>query len=191
MISHLFGTVLVRDDPFLIIDVSGVGYKVFASREVLSKTEEKAKIEVFVYTQVREDVLDLYGFMRFEDLKLFEQLLSVAGIGPKMAIAIFAKGTSKEIQQAIVKKDVSFFTGIPRLGKKNAQKIILDLSSKLGVTADIIMFDKFLEENNQVLSALRSFGFSEKEAFPAIRSIKKDGLSTEEQVRQALRYLGK
>src|SRR3990167_434514 len=132
MIGYLNGEVVTRDDPHIIIDVNGVGYKVLATRSVLSKVILNGKLKLFIYTHVREDAISLFGFLDSLDLKLFENLISVSGIGPKTAMNIFSVGTREDVVQAIVTGDVSFFIGVPRLGKKNAQKIIIELKSKLG-----------------------------------------------------------
>lgn len=192
MIGYLRGVVAFRDDPFLLIDVSGVGYRVIVSRSVLSKLNGVGeKVAVFTYTHVREEALELYGFATQDDLRLFEMLLSVSGIGPKTALGIFTIGEARDIQKAITDGDVDFFTTVPRLGRKNGQKIIIELKGKLGSIAELDLTDKDVLENKDVLSALRAFGFSSREASEAVRAIRGQGQTTEERVRLALRYLGK
>lgn len=191
MIASLSGIVELRDDPYLIISVNGVGYRVLASSGVLKTINGVGeKVRVFTYTHVREDVLELYGFPSQNDLKLFELLLSVSGIGPKTAISVFAVGSSDGIQSAIVTGNVEFFTTVPRLGRKNAQKIIIELKNKLGSTVELDLSEKELKENKDVIAALRTFGFSSKEAADAVKDLEK-GLSTEEKIRKALKNLGK
>src|SRR3990167_8490793 len=132
MIGYLNGNVIVRDDPSLIVDVNGVGYRVLASSDVLASARVGSTLKVFTYTHVREDILELYGFLKYSDLKLFESLIGVSGVGPKTAIGIFAIGSSEQILQAITDADTSFFSRVPRLGSKNAQKIIIELRGKVG-----------------------------------------------------------
>lgn len=192
MIGFLRGVVAFRDDPFLLIDVAGVGYRVVASQGVLSRLNGIGEsVAVFTYTHVKEDALELYGFETSDDLKLFEMLLSVSGIGPKTALGIFTIGEARDIQDAIRGGNVDFFTTVPRLGRKNAQKIIIELKGKLGSIAELDLTDKDVLENKDVLSALRAFGFSSREAGEAIRAIRGQGQTTAERVRLALRYLGK
>ncbi len=191
MIAALKGIVELVDTPHIIIDVGGVGYKVLLSNTILSTVTTGQEIKLFIYTHVREDLLDLYGFLHFADLKLFEKLLGVSGIGPKTAMGIFSLGTSSEIISAIVSGDISFFTGVPRLGKKNAQKIIIDLKSKLGSSADIDLSDGNFEKTSEVLTALEYFGFTTREAKEALQKTKKEGQSVEEKIKLALKYLGK
>ena len=191
MIGFLNGEVLARDDPHIVINVNGVGYKVLASGSVLSKATLNGKLKLFIYTHVREDAISLFGFLDSLDLKLFENLISVSGIGPKTAMNIFSVGTREEIVQAVITGDVDFFTGVPRLGKKNAQKIIIELKSKLGSIEDLDLSKIDSKENSEVIAALKTFGFSNKEALEALKNIKSEGKSTEEKIRMALKELGK
>ncbi len=192
MIGFLKGILELRNDPYLLIDVSGVGYKVLASGEVLAKLDGLGKpLKVFTYTHVREDILELYGFSSSEDLKLFEYLLSVSGIGPKTAMGIFSIASREQIINAIVNGDVEFFSSVPRLGKKNAQKIIIELKNKFGSLEDLDLSKDTQTKHSDVLEALKTLGFSSKESHEAIKNIKGDGKSTEEKIKIALRYLGK
>lgn len=191
MIGFLKGVVEFRDDPYLFINVNGVGYKVLASTHVLSKIGVVGeKVTIFTYTHVREDMLDLYGFLTREDLKLFEMLLEVSGIGPKTAVGIFSYGSKNEIIAAIMQADTSFFSRVPRLGQKNAQKIIIELKNKIGSTTDLDL-SAGSKQNEDVVIALKSLGFKNHEAQEAIRNIKTEGKTTEEIIRLALKYLGK
>jgi len=191
MIALLHGVVDSRLDPYLIIDVSGVGYKVYASKTVLSKAAIGERMKVYTYTHVREDMLELYGFIDAEDLRLFEYLISVSGIGPKTAVGIFSVGERRDIMRAIVNGDVAFFTSVPRLGKKNSQKLIIELKSKLGSKEDFDINTEVGMEADEVVIALKGFGFSAIEAYSALRSFDQEGLTVSEKVRMALKQLGK
>ncbi|MBP9719470.1 MAG: Holliday junction branch migration protein RuvA [Candidatus Levybacteria bacterium] len=184
------GIVELRDDPYVIIDVSGVGYKVYATLDVLSTIRVGDETKVFIYTHVREDILDLYGFSKYADLRLFEKLLGVSGIGPKTAIGVFSLGSSSDIVSAIISGNVAFFSSVPRLGKKNAQKIIIELKGKIGSTQDLDLTEG-TTDSMDVVTALKSFGFSQKEAEEAVSAVNERGGSTEEKIRLALKYLGK
>jgi Holliday junction DNA helicase RuvA len=191
MIGFLNGTIELLQRPFVITDVHGVGYKVLVPDSVYSKLSLGQKIKIFTYTHVREDALDLFGFLESQDLGLFESLLTVSGIGPKTALNIFSFGERKDIIEAIIKGDVTFFTSVPRLGTKNAQKIIIELKNKMGSEADLDLTGKDLLENAEVVQALKNFGFSVGEAQKAVREVKKEGISTEEKIRLALKALGR
>lgn len=191
MIALLKGQIELLQRPFVIIDVNGVGYKVLLPESVYSKLSLGEKIRIFTYTYVREDALDLFGFLEADDLRLFESLLTVSGVGPKTALNIFSFGERKDIIEAIIKGDVTFFTSVPRLGTKNAQKIIIELKNKMGSTADLDLSGKDLQENAEVVQALKNFGFTVSEAQKAVRMVKKDNITTEERVRLALKNLGR
>lgn len=191
MIGTLKGTIEYRQDPTLIIDVNGVGYRVLVPSTVLSKINSLGDaIKLFTHTHVREDLLELYGFTEPQDLKLFQHLISVSGIGCKTALAIFSVGSRLEIVRAIIGNDVAFFTGVPRLGKKNAQKIIIELKNKLGGEGDLDL-SAGGEEDGEVVSALKTFGFTPAEARSAVKSLNGAGETVSEKVRLALKYLGK
>lgn len=191
MIGFLKGTIELLDRPFVYIDVNGVGYKVLVSDNVYSKLAKTAEIKLFTFTYVREDELVLFGFLEIEDLKLFEGLITVSGIGPKTALNIFSFGGRKDIIEAIVKGDVAFFTSVPRLGTKNAQKIIIELKNKMGGLGTLDLSGKDLLENAEVIQALKNFGFSAGEAQKAVREIKTQELSLDEKIRLALKLLSK
>ncbi len=191
MIGALKGTVDFLDKPFMVIDVNGVGYKVLISDSFYSKLTPGEKVKVYTYTHVREDALELFGFREIEDLKLFENLISVSGIGPKTALNIFSSGQRSDIVEAILKGDVSFFSSVPRLGTKNAQKIIIELKNKMGSTVDLDLSGKEQAENDEVVAALKNFGFTVSEAQKALREIKGKELKPEEKIRLALKNLSR
>src|SRR5690348_4195986 len=132
MIGMLTGKLSFRNDPYIILDVGGVGYKIYASASILNKAQLNEQITIFTHLHVKEDALDLYGFATQEDLRLFEQFISVSGIGPKTAIGVFTHGSREQIITALMHADVDFFTSVPRLGRKNAQKLIIELKNKIG-----------------------------------------------------------
>jgi Holliday junction DNA helicase RuvA len=191
MIGYLKGKVELLKRPFVIIDVNGVGYKVLVPETIYAKLSLGDVVKIFTYTYVREDALDLFGFLEAEDLGLFENLLTVSGVGPKTALNIFSFGERKDIVEAIIKGDVTFFTSVPRLGTKNAQKIIIELKNKMGSDSTLDLSGKDLLENAEVVQALKNFGFSVGEAQKAVREIKQVGLTTEDKIRLSLKNLGR
>ncbi len=190
MIGFLKGIVELLDRPFVLLDVHDVGYRVLVPESVLSKLSKGDKVQLFTYTYVREDALELFGFNDIHDLKLFESLISVSGIGPKTALNVFSVGTRSEIIEAIIKGDVTFFTSVPRLGTKNAQRIIIDLKNKMGAGSDVDLSGKDLLENAEAVQALKNFGFTIGEAQKAIREIKTPGVTLDEKIKLALKALG-
>lgn len=191
MIASLKGTVDAINSSHAIIDIDGVGYKVLLTGSILLKLSIGDKVKVFTYTHVREDVLELYGFLSQEELRLFEYLIGVSGVGPKTALCVFSYGSKEEIVEAVTTADVDFFTAVPRLGKKNAQRIIIELKGKLGSITDLDLSGQNSKENDEVVAALKNFGFSATEAKEALKNIRDKDVSTEEKIRLALKYLGK
>ncbi len=191
MIGLLKGKIVYKSDLYIIVDVHGVGYKVFVGTTTLSDTDlHKDEITIFTYTHVREDSLDLYGFIDPADLRLFEYLIGVSGVGCKTALGIFSVGKRDEITNAILRADADFFTAVPRLGKKNAQKIIIELKSKLGSTADLDLSGGG-SDNATVIEALKQFGYSSSEINSALKSLKDKNINENEKIRLALKYLGR
>lgn len=191
MIGMLHGTVVLKNAPALIVDVHGVGYKVLVSNSLFSSHAIGDDVQIFTHTYVRDDALDLYGFSSPEDLRLFEMLISVSGVGCKSALGVFSVGSRSAIVNAIVTGDVNFFTAVPRLGKKNGQKIIIELKNKLGGVVDLDLSENQTNEQQEAITALQSFGFTLREAEIAVQAIHETGLKTEDLVRLALKQLGK
>jgi len=191
MIGFLKGEVFFKENNSIIIDVKGVGYRILVASDVLVKAHKGSPLALFIYTYVREDNISLFGFLESQDLKLFENLIGVSGIGPKTAMSIFSQGNRSQIISAIVTADTSFFKSVPRLGQKNAQKIIIELKNKFGSIAELDLSGEDLSENEDVVSALKGFGFTSKEIHEAIRKVKKNGQQITETIKLALKYLGK
>jgi len=190
MIGFLKGEVFFKEGNYLILDVKGVGYRVLGSRDVLTKAHKSSPLELFIYTHVREDNISLFGFLEAADLKLFENLISVSGIGPKTAMNIFSIGNRSQIVSAIISADTSFFKSVPRLGQKNAQKIIIELKNKFGGN-ELDLSGEDMSGNEKIVIALKNFGFTSTEIHDAIRKVKKEGQEITETIKLALKYLGK
>ncbi len=189
MIGSLLGRVELFDSSSILLDVAGVGYKVLVPLSVYSKISGEQKLKLYIYSHVREDEFTLFGFLAKEDLKLFEYLISVSGVGPKTALSIFSAGDRSNIVSAILSADTAFFTSVPRLGTKNAQKIIIELKGKLGQGIDLDLSSSGAD--SEAIGALKQFGFTGQEAGEALRHVGKDGKNTEEKIKLALKYLGK
>lgn len=187
MIAYLSGPAESLGAEALMIKANGVGYKVFVPSKIGQGLKAGQPLSVYVHTHVREDALDLYGFASLDDLRLFELIINISGIGPKTGLLLLNFGVD-EITAAVSKADLDFFTAIPRLGKKNAQKIIIELKPKLGDLEDLNLADES-PETNQALQALVGLGFSKKEAMAALRQSPAD-LDLELRVSTALKYLG-
>jgi len=189
MIGRLTGIVATAGRTPLILDVNGVGYLLHVSQSEANKIKHNDKITFHIHTHVREDALDLYGFSSEEELALFELLLTVSGIGPKTGLSIIDRG-AKAIKNAVIAADAEFFTTIPRLGKKNAQKIIIELKNKLGGLTDLDLSGAKESETKELISALTGMGFDRRDVIEILQQLKPDD-SIENKLRSALKLLGK
>lgn len=183
MIGYLQGEIKYTNPDSIIILVNNVGYKVYTPKLFPAGSQ----VELFIHTHVREDALTLYGFASPSDLQMFEWLLDVSGIGPKTALLCLACGSAK-IAKAIATADVGFFTQIPRLGKKNAQKIIIELKNKMGGITDLNLSED--ESTNEVILALQSMGYTQAEAQKAVSAVEPED-SVEKTIRKVLKYYGR
>lgn len=189
MIGFLTGTIHTKSPEHIIVLVAGVGYNVTIPAHYVPSLKKAAAVELFIYTHVREDMLDLYGFFTPEELTLFKLVLSVSGIGPKTALLVIDRGASS-VEQAIKDANIEFFTTIPRLGHKNAQKIIIELKNKLGGLKELNLASQS-EESTQAVEALRAMGYTRQEAAHAIQSVPTSEPTVERKISFALRQLGK
>jgi Holliday junction DNA helicase RuvA len=187
MISYLSGTVTEKSERSAIMDVGGVGYRVFAMDDTLRRLKIGARAKLFTHHVVREDAQELYGFLETDDLKLFELLLGVPGIGPKTALNILNVATPATLRRSITSGETAYLTKISGIGKKTAEKIILELREKLGASEE----GTGLKEEVDALEALKSLGYSHIEARDALKGVPKDVVGTSERVKQALKLLGK
>ena len=190
MISSLRGRLQSIGAGSAVIDVNGVGYQVFMPTSTLSGLGRLGK-EVFLYTNlvVREDSLSLYGFSAEEELELFQILLGVSGIGPRLGLAILSAMSVERVSMAIASRDTDLLKTIPGIGKKMAERLVLELKDKIGVGLMATTGVQLAPENGDVIAALTSLGYSVAEAGQAVASLNSsDKLSLEEKVRLALQY---
>jgi len=191
MIGKLTGRVAgERGIGSLIIDVGGVGYLVRMRPESARKLRgAEGAVSIFTSLTVREDSLDLYGFEREDELGFFELLLSVSGIGPKSALAILSLGEVATLQSAIGAGDTAYLTKVSGIGKKSAERIVVELRDKLGSENGSLAHD--LRGDADTLEALQSLGYTLADAREALKQVDKNTLGTNERLREALKLLGK
>lgn len=189
MIGAVHGTVQVKQGECLLVMTPGVGYLVHVPARTLTNLTLGDKAFFHTYTHVREDQLQLYGFSTPEELTLFELLISVSGVGPKTALLVIDRGV-EQVRTAVAKADVGFFTGIPRLGNKNAQKIIIELKTKLGSVVELDLSSDNIGETQELVEVLLSMGFSKVEAITAIKNMPVDAATLEQKINAALKMLG-
>ena len=187
MISKLKGIVGHKDAKFIILQVGGVGYKIFLASEQLEKIRESANISLWTYLSVREDALTLYAFEEKGGLDFFEMLISISGIGPKTALGIINAATISTLKKAVISEDISHLVKVSGIGKKIAEKIILELKGKFGreESGEISLKDEI-----DAIEALKSLGYSQNQAREALKQVDKNITSASERVKQTLKILG-
>ncbi len=189
MIAKIKGNIDFLRDNYVVIDVNGIGYKIFVSPYTFGKLAGEEEIELFTHTYVREDALSLYGFFSLEELEMFELLISISGIGPKAALGILSIADPVAIRTAVQNEDPSILTRVSGVGKKTAERVILELKNK--VAGLPVGQSKQVQTDADALEALISLGYSVSEAREALKHVPKDVMDVSERVKTAMRNLGK
>ncbi|MBP7804961.1 MAG: Holliday junction branch migration protein RuvA [Candidatus Pacebacteria bacterium] len=190
MIAHLFGNVIELADKYTVLDVHGVGYKVYCSTDTLGGLKQDSPASLFTYLAVREDALDLYGFGSSEEKNFFELLLSVSGIGPRSALGILSATTVETLKKAIGTGDTSYLTKVSGIGRKTAEKVVLELRDKLRAHVDMKETPHTLRAESDVVEALKSLGYSQNEARDALKEVPSEIAGTNARIKEALKILG-
>ena len=192
MIASLSGKLESLNSDAAIINVGGVGFKVYMPTSSLTTIGTTgSEVKVYTHTHVREDNIALYGFPTTEELWLFETLLGVTGLGPKLSLAMLSALTPNQVTMAIATGNVDMLDMIPGIGKKVASRIILELKEKIGAGWVITAETQVTQENADVLAALTALGYSAAEAVKAVAALPtEEKLKLEEKVKLALQYLG-
>jgi holliday junction DNA helicase RuvA len=190
MIAYLKGNIIQITSENIILLINNIGYEIKLPARTLQTLTENEEVEFFIYTHVRQDQFKLFGFETIAEKSIFTALLNVSGVGPKSALLVLSQGNVEEIEKAIAKAQVEFFTQIKGVGKKAAQKIIIELKSKVGSLQEIDLSGEDSSQSQTLIEALQSFGFKRRDFLPIIKDIDKK-LSEAEQIKQALKLLGK
>lgn len=206
MLAYIKGTLEMKMTGYIVIDVAGLGYKVFMSDSGIEKLGNIGEtIKVHTYYKVREDDISIFGFNTLEELKMFELLISVSGVGAKTALAMLAVCEPTDFAISIISEDIKALTQIPGIGAKSAQRIILELKDKIKKEQQIqeltvaakgtkTKVEVAIENNQKIdeaIAALQVLGYNKKEVEKAFEKLDKEGLSTEELIRKGLSILGK
>jgi Holliday junction DNA helicase RuvA len=192
MIANLDGTLTFIDSQSAVVQTGGVGFLINSSKSTLEKLGTVgSRVSLYTHLHVREDNLALYGFASSEELMLFKELITVSGIGPKVALAFLSTFSTEQIIMAITSANVDIITQVPGIGKKAANRIVIELKGKLDKELSEVAAP-LATENVEAVEALTSLGYSIKEANLAISSIKNSSsMELEEVIRLALQNLGK
>ena len=198
MYAYIKGTLEEKTKDSIVIDVGGIGYRIYLSEQSMTKLGDLGeKIKVYTHYYVREDNISLYGFLSNEELKMFELLIQVSGIGAKTAIMMLSNITPSQFAIAIISNDIKTLTKIPGVGTKSAQRIVLELQDKLK-TEDAIVKDTGAEEKiiknentDEAVQALQILGYNKGEITKTLDKLDLKGLSTEDIIKAALKKLAR
>ena len=199
MYAYISGKIADKANNYVVIDNGGMGYKIFMSPSVIEKLPDVGEFQkIHTYYYVREDVISLYGFLTNEELRMFELLIGVSGVGAKSANAILANITPSRFALAVITNDIKELTKLPGIGAKSAQRIILELKDKLKSEEAIAESGFELQiasskdsNSSEAVAALQVLGYPVKEATKAVSSVNAEGLSVEDIIKKALLYFTK
>jgi len=197
MFYYLEGTITVIAQNLAVVDINGVGYACMTTLNTLSHLETGKKAKLYTYCNIKEDAFDIYGFYDTSEKRAFEQLLSVSGVGPKAAISILSSSSPEQLALAIINDDESALTIAPGIGKKLAQRIMLELKDKVSKEMPALKDSGYVpasdspgktgSKQRDAASALTVLGYSQSEISAAMRSIDANELSVEEIIREVLK----
>ncbi|NLM60532.1 MAG: Holliday junction branch migration protein RuvA [Clostridiales bacterium] len=197
MFYYIEGVISHKESGLAVVDAGGVGYACNTSLNTLSQLEKGARARLYTYVHIREDVLDIYGFMTREELNCFKMLISISGVGPKAAVSILSTVTPSQLAMAVITDDEKALTRAQGIGKKIAQRIILELKDKMkkeqlqaASTEGFTGVDVSLQSNaSEATAALGVLGYSQQEAAYALKGIDTESMPVEEVIRLALKNL--
>ena len=189
MIAYIKGTVEQLTEQSVVLDNGGIGYTINVSASTLSRLPSKGELsKLYTYLQVKEDDMSLFGFLNREDLRLFRLLISISGIGPKVAMAVLTVMNSGQIMTAIASGDAVAFSKVPGVGKKTAQRITLELQDKIKLP-EATVTEVFSSDKQDAIDALLSLGYSRSESVRAVLSVAAEDMSADQIIRLALKKL--
>lgn len=206
MLAYIKGTLEMKMTGYIVIDVGGLGYKIFMSDSGIEKLGNIGdNVKVHTYYKVREDDISIFGFNTLEELKMFELLISVSGVGAKTALAMLAVCEPTDFALAVITEDIKTLTQIPGVGAKSAQRIILELKDKIkkeqqiqelttavkGTKTKVEVAIENTQKIDEAVAALQVLGYNKKEIEKAFEKLDKKELSTEDLIRKGLSILGK
>ncbi len=183
MIGSLRGEIIEIGPNWVLLEIMGIGYRVQVASSVLSLFKTGQEQFLYIHEQLREDAHELFGFISSDDLRLFTKLLSVSGVGPKVAMTLLSMGSAETVQRAVMSGDLEALTSLPGVGKKTAQKIILELKGQLVESEQIPSVDR------DVADALQGMGYSSVQVRDILKELPVDLKDPSERIRAALKLL--
>jgi len=191
MIGSIKGKIILKKDKFVIVDVDKIGYKIYISSDTLERlTRPTIKpdelVSFWTHLHIKEDAQDLYGFLEYEELEFFELLIGVSGIGPKGALTILSVAPIEILKKAIGTGDTSYLTKISGIGRKTAEKMVIELRDKVGKENG----SGSMQQEIDIMEALKSLGYSQNEVREALKKISNE-MDLNTKIKEALKILGK
>ena len=203
MLAYIKGILEIKTNGYIVVEAGGLGYKIFMPESTIANTGNIGdKVQIYTFMRVREDDVSLYGFLTNEELRMFELLLSVSGIGAKGALGILSNITPSQFALAVISNDVAILKKVPGIGPKTAQRAILELKDKLKKEQEISIaegeetsnIEQVIKEDEKVseaISALQVLGYSKREIIEALQTIEVTSLSVEDIIKKGLANLAK
>ena len=203
MLAYIKGILEIKTKGYIVVEAGGLGYKIFMPESTIANTGNIGdKVQIYTFMRVREDDVSLYGFLTNEELRMFELLLSVSGIGAKGALGILSNITPSQFALAVISNDVAILKKVPGIGPKTAQRAILELKDKLKKEQEISItegeetsnIEQVIKEDEKVseaISALQVLGYSQREIVEALQTIEVTSLSVEDIIKKGLANLAK
>jgi len=186
MIGNIRGEIILKKEKYLIVDTAGVGYKINISVDTNTRTGGIGEsVSLFIHTTVKEDAIELFGFVTLEELEFFELLINISGVGPRTALSILGITTVETLKRAIGTNDTRYLTSVSGIGKKIAEKIVMELRDKVKNEEG----DTILQEEMDALEALKTLGYSQNEAREVLKNVDKN-INTNQRIKEALKILG-
>lgn len=191
MISFIRGKILNKRKSFIILEAHDVGYQVFLNPSFFAELTTGQSVELYTHQYIKEDALDLYGFRSLEELEMFELLLSISGVGPKSALGILAVANPEELKTSISRGDYSMLTKVSGVGKKTAERIVLELRDKIAnIEITPTAGGTSIDSSGDEIDALISLGYSLQQAREALRAVDPKIVDSSERIREALKKMG-
>ena len=187
MFGSIKGKIILQKEKFVIVEQSGIGYKIALSPNTIERiNSKKDEVSLWIHTHIKEDAQDLYGFLEYDELEFFEMLIGVSGIGPKGALTILSVAPIEILKKAIGTGDTSYLTKISGIGRKTAEKMVIELRDKVGKENE----NGSMQEDIDVMEALKSLGYTQNETREALKKVSNEkDLNTK--IKEALKILGK
>ncbi|MBL7021938.1 Holliday junction branch migration protein RuvA [Patescibacteria group bacterium] len=188
MIAYIKGTIIHKNDKFIILENGDIGYQIFSTEVVLNSAKEGEIIKLFIHQQVKEDTLDLYGFSNMDELDFFKHLLSISGVGPRSALAVLSIAKIEDIKQAIYQGDPTLLKKVSGIGQKTAERIVVELKNKVSALTSATG-EMFKGVSDELIDALEALGYKPNIIRQAISQLPEDIKDLQEKVKATLKII--